>query len=1448
MASRKIRDEVMMMTISVNSDPAQHAIYELRKENVAFSESIEEMTKKREALGKRTKANAAEYDDLTAQIKKNGEAIRVNKDRMEDLRRAMDVNHMTMNQLAREASFVKQQLKEMVPGANLEAQRNLEERLKAVNERMAEIDINAREGSRGLAALADKFNNYSGLVMAGAAAIAAVGMAIQNIIDRNNKMADAYAGVSKNVGMTTKEVEELSRSFAEFDTRTKKIDLLKMAESGGKLGVPKEQIQDFVRATDIAFVALGDSWEGGANKIAEEIGKVINLYSETKNMNIGDAINDVGSALNELASDGAASEQNITEFLQRMGRTPEALRPGIKELLGYGAAFEEFGIDAEIGSSGFSKFLRVAANSTDKFSQVMNVPVEKIKEMINNDPGEFFLKFSEGLKGMDPDKMAAVLDFLKLNDAEVVGVIGAASENTERFRQQVVLASKAMEEGTSLQAEFDKVNNNAAATWEKLTKKVSGFFTSEFVAKGLDFLVRSFALFIGVGGKAEEELGAFERTALAVTRVLAILFAAIIGGNAVIALYNLLLKDSIVKEIALTTVQKTKAATMNMVNGATTLYNLLLGASGLLLGRAIAATGALTGATALQTAGINMAAGAQMRLNVAMASNPIGAVITALTAVVAIYMAYKAASDSTAAATDDMNDAMKRSAEIAATDTQFLNENYNAATNHKLSLEERKKAVQKLQDRFPSYFGQLSQEIIMNGKAANSYYALRDAILASARAQALKETIVEREKKFMQEEEQHNQNRAEWEKNINNLKENNGKGNWLQRNFLNNFTGAIKDHERMMQQDDHSWKQRSEQFQKEQQAYVDRMKAEEERAKVYNGDKTKLDATVPTSGYSVPDDDKKDKPKKDKHGKTPEQRAAEEAARVREQREKDHEKDLELERWIENELLNARIEGMENGLEKELAMMQLARQRREAEIDKKMHTDYDFEVLDKQINEAKGEDRQFFIAMKSSWLKNNAELEDLKNQERASGALKEKVIREKYQNEEIKDEEEQHQRELAQLKREENEKLASYGSLQEMKADLAELYDAKEVEKIKTWEEGKAILRKVYQKKELELQETHLQAMIKQFEGLDMSILTKEQHETIMKMLDEAKNKLAEVGAAKKDIAANESEKSALKGGLSGGTDILGLSVQDWEDMFTNTDTFKDKVQQITLAIRAVQNAFGEYYKYVQANEQRQMREVEVNAKRKEFRLKQLLDSGMINQEQYEKRMQDVARETEMEKYRLELDAAKRQKAMNAANIIASTAMAIMNIWATSNPITAAILTTVVGGLGALQLATVLAQPLPEAPGFEAGFGMDYDIRRQQDGKRFNVRREKLKSGPVYRPTHFIAGEAGLEYVIDTDTYAGFSPALKSALHNEVAYSRGYQGGYYPYLEDRPLNKPTPTPEDNPLAAVVENNTAALQKVAGMRPVAVLEKSMDTAKHIIDLTEEYNSYQNSAKK
>lgn len=102
---------------------------------------------------------------------------------------------------------------------------------------------------------------------------------------------------------------------------------------------------------------------------------------------------------------------------------------------------------------------------------------------------------------------------------------------------------------------------------------------------------------------------------------------------------------------------------------------------------------------------------------------------------------------------EDLNKAQKEGVKNAQDEAVKLDILYRAAINLNKPMGERKKAVEELKKQYPSYFKNISDENILAGKAADSYQRLSNAILASAKARAVQDRLVEQAKQKLDLEE-----------------------------------------------------------------------------------------------------------------------------------------------------------------------------------------------------------------------------------------------------------------------------------------------------------------------------------------------------------------------------------------------------------------------------------------------------------------------------------------------------------------------------------------------------------------------------------------------------------------------------------------------------------------------------------------------------------------------
>ena len=98
------------------------------------------------------------------------------------------------------------------------------------------------------------------------------------------------------------------------------------------------------------------------------------------------------------------------------------------------------------------------------------------------------------------------------------------------------------------------------------------------------------------------------------------------------------------------------------------------------------------------------------------------------------------------------NKAVLESAKNVQEEKTRLDLLYRATQNASKPLEERKKALDELQRIYPEYFGSLSEEEILAGKASDAYIKLSKSIIAASRARAAQDMIVKQQQAVLENE------------------------------------------------------------------------------------------------------------------------------------------------------------------------------------------------------------------------------------------------------------------------------------------------------------------------------------------------------------------------------------------------------------------------------------------------------------------------------------------------------------------------------------------------------------------------------------------------------------------------------------------------------------------------------------------------------------------------
>lgn len=306
--------------------------------------------------------------------------------------------------------------------------------------------------------------------------------------------------------------------------------------------------------------------------------------------------------------------------------------------------------------------------------------------------------------------------------------------------------------------------------------------------------------------------------------------------------------------------------------------------------------------------------------------------------------------------------------------------------------------------------------------------------------------------------------------------------------------------------------------------------------------------------------------------------------------------------------------------------------------------------------------------------------------------------------------------------------------------------------------------------------------------------------------------------------------------------DILGFSTEQWQSTFDNLKTVEEKIRAAEMAVGAFTNAWGMYNKFVSAKQQKELQEFERATEKKKDKQKRLLDSGYINERQYNEAIAALEASAEKKKLETEYKAAKREKSMNVASIIGNQAVAISKAFAQGGGLFGPGLAAIVIAMTAVQLALALAQPLP-AKGYESGY---YPVQREQDGKMFNAAfGGDSKTGMVNKPTVFLAGEGGKnfpEMIIDGRSFKQMNPEVKQALYSELARVKGFERGYG-QTQTNPVTfsqTGTTSTADPLLIATLSRTNELLEKIEQDGFVAILDKNFRNIKILQEELDKYN--------
>ncbi len=270
----------------------------------------------------------------------------------------------------------------------------------------------------------------------------------------------AFAGVRKTVNATGPEFKVLEQGIRDMAKRlpTTAVDIAKVAENAGQLGIKKENILEFTET----LVRLGDS----TNITADQASILLAQFANFTNLP-QDEFDNLGAAIVDLGNNSATLESDIVNMMHGIGAASSQIGLAHGEMVGLAAAVASTGIEAEKGGSAISKVFRdmnsAVLSNSESLKAYSNIAGVDFKQAFEKDAGDAIVAFVAGLGKVKQagGDMAAALESVGISEIRAVDTWSRLGLNAGLLADSLARGTQAYKDNQALVDE----SNKRYATW-----------------------------------------------------------------------------------------------------------------------------------------------------------------------------------------------------------------------------------------------------------------------------------------------------------------------------------------------------------------------------------------------------------------------------------------------------------------------------------------------------------------------------------------------------------------------------------------------------------------------------------------------------------------------------------------------------------------------------------------------------------------------------------------------------------------------------------------------------------------------------------------------------------------------------------------------------------------------------------------------------------------------
>lgn len=306
---------------------------------------------------------------------------------------------------------------------------------------------------------------------------------ITSAIKKNFEYSSSLTDIRKVSGLTSEEIEKLSASLAQIQTRTNLEGLAKLAYEGAKLGMGQygsEGLAGFVRAADQINVAIGEEM---GEKALPALAKLVETMGLIPKMGVEKSMLATGSAMFKLSATSTATSGNIVEFAKRLTGISRTAGITADQLLALGSASDALFLAPEVSATAISKFIVSMQRNHKEIEADLGLQKGIISKMFEAGKSiEAMVMIFEKLREKgNMSQMGDIFKPLGSNGQRLITTMVTMAKNVDLLKDHLYEAETAFEEATAVTNEYNMQQTSAVGIldrannlWEKAFVSTEG--------------------------------------------------------------------------------------------------------------------------------------------------------------------------------------------------------------------------------------------------------------------------------------------------------------------------------------------------------------------------------------------------------------------------------------------------------------------------------------------------------------------------------------------------------------------------------------------------------------------------------------------------------------------------------------------------------------------------------------------------------------------------------------------------------------------------------------------------------------------------------------------------------------------------------------------------------------------------------------------------------------